>query len=58
MGEKKPDNHITLTEGQDHLPTPRLERQVRKVLRKFEDLNRRAKRLATGEVLSPGEADG
>ncbi len=58
MSEKQPEEHITLTEGPDHLPTPRLERQVRKVLRKFEDLNRRATRLATGEQLQPREVDG
>lgn len=58
MSEKQPEDHITLTEGQDHLPTPNLERQVRQVLRKFQKLERRASRLASGEQLRPSEVDG
>jgi hypothetical protein len=55
VSEKQPEKHITLTEGQDHLPKPRLEKLVRRTLRKFEKLERR---LASGEQLRPSEADG
>lgn len=58
MSEKQPEKHITLTEGQDHLPTPSLEKLVRRTLRKFEKLERRANRLASNEQLQPREADG
>lgn len=56
MSEKQPEKHITLTDGKNHLPTPNLERQVRRVLRKIEKLARRTDRLASGE--HPHEADG
>lgn len=54
MSEKQPEKHITLTEGQDHLPMPALEKLVRRTLRKYKKLERR---LASGEQHQTSEVD-